>query len=331
MTTEPRPYDDAQRDQAAAWLVRVESDAATEADWRGLEAWLEADEAHRAAFEDLEVMASAIGDAADEIRPALAPDGERAGVIDLLSRRTGLTRRAWVAPAASAIAAALVATVGLSLWVQPRTEVYETVRGQTRHVVLSDGSAVDLNGASRLSVRFERGARRVVMDHAEAAFDVAHDPGRPFLIEAGDRRIRVVGTRFNVRDDSAAVTVTVQRGVVEVAARDGSGPAARLTAGKQLDHRIGTSRSIVRDAQPAEAFAWTQARLVCRDRTLADIAADLNRRLPTPIVVAPSAAGLRFSGVLQVENETAVLAALQAYLPVKATREAGAIRLDSRR
>jgi len=51
---------------------------------------------------------------------------------------------------------------------------------------------------------------------AQAYFDVAKDPARPFLIDAGDTQVKVVGTAFDVRRRDGQVAVNVQRGLVEV-------------------------------------------------------------------------------------------------------------------
>lgn len=334
----PADAEKAVRDQAIAWLVRVESDAADEGDWLGLEAWLQESPDHREAYEALELMSAAFGERADEIAPHLQPDADDDAVADLFARqrdrvgaaRPGLSRRAWMTAGASAAAAVLVGVIGVSVMGRPATVVYESERGHPRTVQLADGSTIGLNGGSTIRVRLERGSRRVFMDHAEAAFDIAHDPSRPFIIEAGDRRVQVVGTEFNVRSAADTVTVTVRRGIVQVGERGGQGPVDRLTAGKALTHRIGSPVSEIRDVTPDDAFAWKTGRLVCRDRRLADIVVDLNRQLPSPITVAGPAAELRFSGVLVTTDEAAVLRALEAYLPVKAARVGGTIRLESR-
>lgn len=328
MSRQTANFSDSVRDQAIAWLVRVESDAATADDWMALEAWLAQSPAHRDAFDEIEVLGSALADEREAVLEGLESDAADPGVVDLTARRAkrlAPDRRAWIGAAAAAV---LAVAVGVGVLGQPRTQLYETSRGEVRTVRLEDGSTLRLNGASTVRVRFERGARRVYMDGAEAAFDVAHDSRRPFVIEAADRRIQVLGTAFNVRDDDRTVTVTVSRGVVVVGPL--KGPAqARLTAGRELVHRVGGA-STVRPAEPNSAFAWTSGRLVCRDRRLADIVADLNRRLPTPVTVEGPAANLRFTGVLVVDDETAVLRALEAYLPVRATRGTDRIRITSR-
>ncbi len=70
----------------------------------------------------------------------------------------------------------------------------------------------------------------------EACFDVASDLERPFYVHAGNAKVRVVGTRFNVRawEVNPTVTVTVAEGTVAVTAEDTMrSNKATLTRGQQ--------------------------------------------------------------------------------------------------
>src|SRR5690606_28626324 len=95
--------------------------------------------------------------------------------------------------------------------------VVRTGVGEQRTVTLEDGSRVSLNTATRLSLHFDRGVRRVRLQSGEALFEVARDPGRPFVVESGDRQVRALGTAFIVRRDAGRIAVTLMEGSVEVA------------------------------------------------------------------------------------------------------------------
>lgn len=327
--------DQAARDEAVAWLVRVESDAAVEADWQALAAWLEASPANRRAFDEVERLSAGLVDQAALIVPGLADDSDQPAVVDLTAR--GALRRPQdrrrLMMAGGGIAAAMVIGIVAFALLRPEAAApaveYRTAPGESREITLADGSTIHLNGASQVTVVLGPGERRVIMADAEASFDVASDAGRPFVIDAGDRRVQVVGTEFNVRRHAGRLTVTVREGVVEVR-KPGRGAEARLTPGKELMHLEGQPTSTVRQVTAEDAFSWTRGRLVCRDRRLADLVEDLNRQLPTPIVVEGEARELRFSGVLVVDDEQAVLQRLQAFLPVSAVRDGDVIRIRSR-
>jgi transmembrane sensor len=309
--------------QAAAWVVRLRADDVTVEDFDAAANWLDQDPAHRCAFDEAEGLWAAT----DHLVQAQA-----APVVDLAAhreRRKGIVRR-WMV-AAPAMAAALAAAVVLAPLMQSApTVVYRAAPGETRTVSLEDGSRLQINGGSTLSVKMERGRRLVHMDQAEAVFDVAHDAGRPFLIDVGESQVRVVGTAFNIRRSAQETEVSVLRGVVEVGDLDRSGRKVRLTVGQAVRRADADDRMTVAPVDVRTAAAWTQGRRAYDDRPLSEVAADLSRAFATPVTVAPDAANLRFSGVLLLDDEAAVIDRLERFLPIKATRGPQGVRLERR-
>jgi transmembrane sensor len=330
--TDRRPEGGENREaQAIAWLVRLNSGEAGADDWRALEDWLASDPANTAALARVETVWTDLDDQAEALKAGLdAADAAR--VVPLTPRqRSGRPLPKWAAAAAAVALAA--GGAGLFGFVQTRPVSYQTARGEVRRIALADGTRIDMNGASRLAVRFDRKTRNVRMADAEASFDVTKDPRRPFLIAAGDQRIRVVGTAFDVIHHDGRVVVTVRRGVVEVAragADGGLGDVARVPAGYQLVRNAGESGAVIKAVDPDEAFAWRERRLIYHDQPLQTVAADLNRAFAVPVEVRGPARDLRFSGVLVLDDEAAVIRRLQAFLPVDADRSDGAIVLVSR-
>ncbi len=77
--------------------------------------------------------------------------------------------------------------------------IYSTTVGAQQHVMLEDGSSVDLNTNTLVHVRYSEGRRALSLDRGEAVFNVAHDASRPFEVSAAGVISRAVGTRFSVR------------------------------------------------------------------------------------------------------------------------------------
>ena len=306
---------EALRDEAVAWLVRVQSDQASADDWAALTVWLEASDDHLAAFEEVEGLAAELTDRAAELAPALKPASSR---VVPLRRRAALP--VWSAAAAAAVIAMVV---GPMAWrgYQGTPTIYQTRPGETREVALADGTHIRMDAASTLTIRLGWRARRVEMADAQATFDVAKNPGRPFLVSVGDQQVRVVGTEFNIRHYDKTVRVTVRRGIVEVRQPAlGPTPVARLVAGQSLSHVEGAPRSVQTTTDPTPAFAWTQGRMVCDDETLGDMVAYLNRRYPAPIKISPALAGKRFSGVLELGDQDLVVKRLAGYFSLSVHR-----------
>lgn len=326
MTDQPNPEtDEALRDQAVAWLVRVQSDAATDADWQALTVWLEESESHVVAFDAVETAAALADDLAPRIAEHLAADG--AQILPFAPRRVVRAWPGWIAVAASVAAVVLAAPVGWRVWYGAPT-VYQTGVGETRQVSLADGTRIHLDAASRLTVRLGLRARRVEMAQAEASFDVAKDPNRPFLIDVADQQVRVVGTEFNIRHYDDTVVVSVRRGIVQVRQpATPSTPVERLTVGDELRHTAGADGAVRSRVDPDKAFAWSQGRLVCDDETLAEIVAYLNRRYPTPVRVSQAVGARRFSGVLELDDQAKLLDRLAAYMSLTVDRTGAEITL----
>jgi ferric-dicitrate binding protein FerR (iron transport regulator) len=84
-------------------------------------------------------------------------------------------------------------------------------------VALSDGSHIVLNAGSEVKYREKFGSDgREVYFWGEAFFEIASDPTRPFVIETGDARIKVLGTSFNVKayPNTGITEVVVNTGTV---------------------------------------------------------------------------------------------------------------------
>jgi transmembrane sensor len=317
---------------AARWFVRLQDEAATGDDWIAFEAWLAAAPPHAQAYDRVEALWLELDEKGPDIVAALDAPVPLAAHRQRRSHRAQVTRRWWLAAGAALAASVAVAVLGVGDWPGAPTQRFVTAAGQTRQFTLADGTRVWLNAGSHMDVRLERGARQVQMADGEAVFDVAHDPSRPFLIETGDRLVRVVGTEFNVRQRGDDFALTVRRGVVEV--RPSGAPNAaptRVAAGERLVHHRSSGHAVLSTEGQDGAFAWTRGQLVYSDAPLSEVAADLSRSLGAPIRVADPATGaLRFSGVLELDDKDAVLRRLEAFAPVRAERSVRGVVLHRR-
>jgi transmembrane sensor len=314
--------EETRRAQAADWLVRLQSADLDEAEAVAFDAWLAADAANAAAYDATISVLFEVEAAAPRIEAEL-----RAA----RPRRSTASRRGWLA--AGGLAAAATVAIALTPFslLAPAGQTFATGKGEHRSVKLADGSAIDLNAGSRLTVSLGARERRVEMPEGEAVFDVAADKARPFLIAAGDRTVRVVGTRFDVRRRAGLLSVTVERGLVEVRPSEGvEGRAYRLHPGQKLDHAEGAPGAQVSVVDPAQVQSWTNGRLIYRDQPLGDVVADLNQQFPRQILLEdPALAQTRVSGVLVLDNQDAVIRRLALLAPIKALPSADGIVLRS--
>lgn len=300
--------------EAADWLTRLQRPEVEETDWLAFDAWLsepgalEAYDAIQAVDEEIFQRGSAVRGELAEPRRATV---KRAFTIDWR----------WLGGLGAAAAVAAVAIVVApwgELLPQPDS-LYVTAKGEHRAVQLTDGSHIDLNTDSHVSVRLDKDARRVTVHDGQALFDVAHDSQRPFLITAGDETVRVVGTKFDVRRRDGQLSITVLRGLVEVST-DGEDTPVRLRPGQMLEHVEGASGVVVRAVAAEDQVGWRSGRLIYRDQPLGRIVGDMNHYFDRPLrLEGENAANLRFSGVLIVDSQDAMVRRLTSLMPLSAT------------
>lgn len=100
---------------------------------------------------------------------------------------------------------------------QPLAETIQVSSDQQQEIVLPDGTQIRLNAGAKLSYssNFASENIRQVTLSGEAFFEVAKNPEKPFVIDAGQSEVKVLGTVFNVktRQGNNAV-VAVQEGKV---------------------------------------------------------------------------------------------------------------------
>jgi len=321
--TQSLPQDPIQQ-AAADWFVKLQGDAALE-DWTAFQAWLEADPAHAAAYEAVEAVWLDLEDLPAN-DPQVAPVVDN--VVLLRDRSSGQSRRGLLIGLGVAAAAAVVALAVAPRLTQPAYTDYATKRGETREIALADGSRLTLGSGTTLRVRLGRQQRDVTLVDGEASFDVAHLENRPFVVAVGAREVRVLGTEFNILSHDGRLAVSVRRGLVGVSGGQ-EGPI-RLARGQQLIQTPGTTAT-KREVAPDTAFAWKSGKLVYDRTPLVEVVADLNRYVATPIRVDPSAASVTVSGVLLVDEETAMVRRLELFAPIVAETTAREVTLKAAR
>ncbi|PSJ39080.1 FecR family protein [Allosphingosinicella deserti] len=290
--------------EAAVWIARLNSDARSATTDDALRAWLQADPEHEAAFERATEIWAMIPGAA-RLNEAEAPRA---------IPRPNMRQQHW----GMALAASLLIAAGAGgWWLSDPTIDYSTEIGEQRVATLKDGSRIALNTGTELHVAFDDKVRRVTLDRGEAMFEVAPNPDRPFVVTAGDRTVRAVGTAFIVRRSGSSVVVTLIEGKVAVAplreTPEGAEAPALLTAGERL---IATAEAPPLIDQPSmeAATAWRRGQAVFNDTPLANAVAELNRYGGPRIAIGdPRLASLRVSGVFAT-NDTAEFASAIAAL-----------------
>ena len=292
------------RDAAAYWFARVRSGRMDAAQQQRFDAWRQADPAHEREYQRACGLWNgfALVDPA-RLRALAAEPAPRSG--------RGSRSRKPLGVGLGLTCAVVVAGVALPQWFMGTpafSQQYATQPGQRMQASLPDASVVDLNTATRLSVRLFEDRRIVELQAGEATFTVTPDPQRPFYVETGATTVRVTGTRFNVRRDGEQVRVAVDSGTVAVQSGHWWNrsqvladwrPAARTLAQERVV-AVGKGGGVSWTCWPGmRDVVWCSA--TC---ALADAVAEMNRygRMDMRMSRTVAVGRIHISGVFSVDN-----------------------------
>jgi transmembrane sensor len=316
--------------QAGDWLASRDSDRWSERDQAALDAWIAASPAHRIAYLRLESvwrradrLASLRGPERDD-EPALEPH-----VIGRRGRAANLPH--WRAVAALLVVAGAGWFVAQTS-VRSEADSYVTALGNRRAVTLVDGSHLLLNTDTRLQIDLGRQRRLVRLDRGEAYFDVAHDAARPFVIDAGNSRITVLGTRFSVKRDADEVAVLVTEGRVKVEPINVPAGTAAIFITRN-DALIAKKNDVLvahkSDTQLANELSWREGQLVFDQVTLAQAASEFNRYNRQKLVITDAETGkIVLGGRFDTNNVGSFARLLHQGLGLRVDEQADAIRVS---
>jgi len=310
--------------EALRWHAACESDAIADGamahdamDWDGFTAWLEADPRHRDAYDAVALGVVAL----DEHRDTLWREEQLAANDD------EPVRRRWMPWAGAAIAASLVAMLGLPQLTSSPAQVYRT-QATGRTIALDDGSSVSLAPHSSLAVSGRHQESLALT--GGAWFDIRHDPTRAMTITAGGVEIGDIGTRFDVQEAAGQVRVEVAEGVVQVRSA-GLGQPIRLTQGRALSYDSKAATAVVRSLRPEEIGEWRSGRLTFASTPLPLVAADLSRYAGVTVAVAQGLRDREFSGTLVIGDGEASVRDLSQLMGVELRHGPAGLVLDERR
>jgi transmembrane sensor len=258
-------------DSAADWVARVDRSDGEKETMAELEVWLAGDDRRKGAY----FRAQSAWAMLDRAR-VLAGGGD-----NRIEERAGsgwLSRRRILAGGSAAVAASVIGFAGVTFWPDGGLQI-DTDVGEIRRVPLRDGSIAAVNTQTQLAVILHSETRKIRLDRGEAWFQVAKDRSRPFVVEAGDVRVRAVGTAFSVRRTGSGADVRVTEGVVEVWSTGSEQNVRRVKAGERtlVDAVIGPQHISQAGAENERTLAWRTGQLIFDGDTLGAAAAEFNR------------------------------------------------------
>ncbi|MEO1010426.1 MAG: FecR domain-containing protein [Bacteroidota bacterium] len=163
--------------------------------------------------------------------------------------------------------------------------------GKRFELQLSDGTRVHLNAGSSLKypVQFLEGKKRNVTVSGEAYLEVAKDTAHPFIVQADNLNVRVLGTQFNVHaypEDEVSEIVLVEGsvGLYNDTETFEEGNSTLLEPGFRARFDK-TDKGITQTRVPTDVYtSWRTGELVFRNMPFENILKKLERHYNVTII-----------------------------------------------
>lgn len=286
---------------AAQWFLRMQRGHPSDQERQAFEAWRSASAEHERAWQ----LAGQLSDRLQALPRKLS--------VATLERPALISRRAALGGVTSMI---VLASLGVAL---PRTRTYGALtadlrsqRGTIRHHRLPDGSVITLNTDSAVDVQYSGATRKLILRQGEIFVATAQD-ARPMIVESLYGTFTPVGTRFDIRQCVDHDLLYVEEGKVNASLLGMPETLLTVPAGGRI--RV-SSTEIASDVSLA-APEWIHGLVRARRMRLVDLLAEFGRYRRGWIRCAPEVAQLEISGVFQLNDIDASLAALAMSFPVR--------------
>ncbi len=190
------------------------------------------------------------------------------------------------------MAAAIALPLAAALWLfMPSPEapmmLAQTEGGATKVVNLEDGTIITLNENSTLQypATFDAKQRKVLLN-GEAFFDVTSDPTRPFEVQMERANVKVLGTKFNIRNiaDENNITVNVEEGKVQFSNTE-TRKGVILTKGEEGLLEKNNNQISETTVNHKNASAWKTKTLSYKNASLQSVVADLEKVFKTKVTI----------------------------------------------
>jgi transmembrane sensor len=202
-------------------------------------------------------------------------------------------------------------------------EAGELVRVET----LPDGSEVTLNRNTKLAYQknFKGKSRNVKLESGEVFFNVTPDKSKPFIIEADDITVRVVGTSFNVKHINNNTEVIVETGIVQVSMNN---QMVELRRGEKVSIK-GKNAGLQKQANTDQLYNYYRSKLFVADNTpLWRVVEILNEAYDTNIVIeSEQIKNLPLSTTFKDESLENIIHVITETFKISAVKEDGRIIL----
>jgi transmembrane sensor len=181
-----------------------------------------------------------------------------------------------------------------------------TGRGETRQVILPDGSTIQLNAGTVFSYpkHFPGRTRPVSLSKGEAFFQVVSDPSRPFTVTTGKLQTTVLGTSFDIRsyEQEKEVRIALLTGKINITEKDGNPPVLLQPHQLLRLNRYTDTPQTDSFENKDDVAAWAEGALYLKDASFEDIAFEIGNKYNVGLINKSDKLRWSYTGLFRNES-----------------------------
>lgn len=315
--------DDNLLDEATEWFVLMRADDISQQRSADFVRWIGQSDRHQAAYAQI----GGFWDGLSVLETENTFITSRADHKARKASNNNIVSRNW-SPGmiAASLAFLVISLIGFNYGDFLLMDTHSTKVGELADIILEDGSHLVMNTNSKVRIDLQDDKRIVYLENGEVFFDVTRDKTRPFYVETTGGLVRVLGTKFNIRQRGSSSDVTVLEGAVGVVdygrMKDNLTTMsldATLAPGQKFTLGNDDVANVAVAVDRAAVLAWRDRKLIYNGETFATLVADINRYYDVEIRIGdPALNDIEVVAILKVEDRAATLKALEATFNVTA-------------
>lgn len=234
------------------------------------------------------------------------------------------------------IAAAVVLLITISsvvlVQVNSRPKLITVIaNGSRQPILLPDSTIVVLNkGAIVYPEAFDDNYRHVALS-GEAWFEVAHDSASPFVVNSGDLRLQVLGTKFYMESASEGQTATVVLAEGKVALFRETAPEERIILHPGERAGVLPGKILKMQNQDVNFIAWKTGHITFVNQTLSQVASVLSKVFEKNIILDNTAvANCRLTADFEQQSLDEILQVISSTLDLTVSKHEMTIILSGK-
>lgn len=213
---------------------------------------------------------------------------------------------------------------------------YATNFGETKALVLPDGSEVMLNGNTQIRYKETWTGRnnREVWLAGEAYFSVRKFAGQPeikFIVHTAKLDVEVLGTQFNVSDRKNATQVVLNEGQVKVRTKKDTYAAPMILKPGELLKFCNTQQTVIKKVvNPHMYSSWKFRKMVFEETTIEELAERIEATYGYKVVFADRTVAMRkLTGTIPSDNIDVLLLTLSKLFDLDVRKDKNNIFIKS--